>query len=80
MPCVRIATGLWARGKEPALMEAVQSAPVAAVRLPEGDRDVVLDLYGEDRRIVLIEPPPGNRGVMRGIPAPEAEPGSRIDA
>lgn len=127
MPCVRIATGLWARGQEAALIEAVQSALVAAFRLPEGDRDVVLDLYGEDRRIVpagrsdrymrveiigiaarsaeakralylaivdnlerlgvprresrivLIEPPPENWGVMGGIPASEAELGFRID-
>lgn len=52
MPCVRIATGLWAAGQEMALIDAVQSALVAAFRLPEGDRDVVVDLYGEGRRIV----------------------------
>jgi len=34
------------------LIEAVQTALVAAFRIPEGDRDVVLDLYGENRRIV----------------------------
>ena len=52
MPCVRIATGKWAAGTEMKLIEAVQSALVAAFRIPEGDRDVVLDLYGENRRIV----------------------------
>jgi phenylpyruvate tautomerase PptA (4-oxalocrotonate tautomerase family) len=52
MPCVRIATGLWAQGQEAALIAAVQSALVSAFRIPEGDRDVVLDLYGEARRIV----------------------------
>ena len=52
MPCVRIATGMWAAGSEMALIEAVQSALVAAFRIPEGDRDVVLDLYSDNRRIV----------------------------
>lgn len=52
MPCVRIATGLWATGSEMKLIEAVQAALVAAFRLPKGDRDVVLDLYDDNRRIV----------------------------
>ena len=52
MPCVRIATGLWATGVEMKLIEAVQSALVSAFQIPEGDRDVVLDLYDENRRIV----------------------------
>jgi phenylpyruvate tautomerase PptA (4-oxalocrotonate tautomerase family) len=52
MPCVRIATGVWAAGLEMKLIEAVQSALVAAFRIPEGDRDVVLDLYSENRRVV----------------------------
>jgi hypothetical protein len=52
MPCVRIATGLWATGQETQLIEAVQSALVSAFRIPEGDRDVVLDLYPENRRVV----------------------------
>ncbi|MGE0726102.1 MAG: tautomerase family protein [Alphaproteobacteria bacterium] len=52
MPCVRISTGLWAVGREAALIAAVQSALVGAFRIPEGDRDVVLDLYGEERRLV----------------------------
>jgi phenylpyruvate tautomerase PptA (4-oxalocrotonate tautomerase family) len=52
MPCVRIATGRWAAGMEMALIEAVQAALVSAFRIPDGDRDVVLDLYDERRRIV----------------------------
>src|SRR3954466_14396097 len=52
MPCVRIATGVWAAGSEMKLIEAVQSALVAAFRILERDRDVVLDLYEENRRIV----------------------------
>ena len=52
MPCVRIATGSWAQGMEMALIEAVQSALVSAFRIPEWDRDVVLDLYDQNRRIV----------------------------
>ena len=52
MPCVRIATGEWAAGSELKLIEAVQSALVAPFRIPEGDCDLVLDLYGENRRIV----------------------------
>ena len=52
MPCARIATGAWAAGSEMKLIEAVQSALVDAFKIPAGDRDVVLDLYGENRRIV----------------------------
>ena len=52
MPCVRIATGKWAEGLEIELMEAVQSALVSAFKIPESDRDVVLDLYEESRRLV----------------------------
>jgi phenylpyruvate tautomerase PptA (4-oxalocrotonate tautomerase family) len=52
MPYVRIATGTWAAGFEMKLIEAVQSALVAAFRIPEADRDVVLDLYDRNRRIV----------------------------
>lgn len=52
MPCVRIATGKWAVGSEMKLIEAVQTALVSAFKIPEWDRDVVLDLYDENRRIV----------------------------
>jgi hypothetical protein len=51
MPCVRIATGKWAIGSEIKLIEAVQSAIVAAFQIREADRDVVLDLYDENRRM-----------------------------
>lgn len=54
MPCVRIATGKWAVGTEMKLIEAVQAALVSAFRIPEWDRDVVLDLYDGNRRIVSI--------------------------
>lgn len=52
MPCVRIATGLWATGSETMLLEAVQAALVSAFKIPEWDRDVVIDLYDERRRLV----------------------------
>jgi phenylpyruvate tautomerase PptA (4-oxalocrotonate tautomerase family) len=52
MPCVRITTGKWGEGLEIELMEAVQSALVSAFKIPESDRDVVLDLYEESRRLV----------------------------
>jgi phenylpyruvate tautomerase PptA (4-oxalocrotonate tautomerase family) len=54
MPCVRIATGSWAAGSEMKLIEAVQSALIAAFRIPQSDRDVVLDLYDKNRRIVAM--------------------------
>ncbi|MET0407650.1 MAG: tautomerase family protein [Hyphomicrobium sp.] len=41
--------GSWS---EMELIEAVQSAIVAAFGIPEIDRDVALDLYDQDRRIV----------------------------
>ena len=53
MPCVRIATGKWALGAERQLMEAVQEALVSAFRIPQRDRDVVLDVYDETRRLVV---------------------------
>jgi phenylpyruvate tautomerase PptA (4-oxalocrotonate tautomerase family) len=52
LPCVRISTGLWAKGCEMRLIEAVQAALVSAFRIPEGDRDIVLDLYDPEWRIV----------------------------
>lgn len=52
MPCVRIATGTWAVGIEMQLIEAVQAALVSAFKIPEADRDVVLDLYDANRRII----------------------------
>ena len=52
MPCARIATGTWAVGIEMKLIDAVQSALISAFRIAEWDRDVVLDLYDANRRIV----------------------------
>jgi hypothetical protein len=46
---------MWAQGSELQLMEAVQRALVASFRIPENDRDVVLDLYDPMRRLL----PPG---------------------
>jgi len=52
MPSTTIITGEWARDEEMTLIEAVQSAFVAALKTPEWDRDIVVDLYGAGRRIV----------------------------
>lgn len=52
MPSTRIATGTWAIGREREVLEAVQSALVEGLRIPAWDRDVTLDLYGPDRRLV----------------------------
>jgi phenylpyruvate tautomerase PptA (4-oxalocrotonate tautomerase family) len=51
MPSTRITTGKWAEGSEPQIIEAVQSALVASLRIPDWDRDVVLDLHGDRTRI-----------------------------
>jgi phenylpyruvate tautomerase PptA (4-oxalocrotonate tautomerase family) len=53
MPSTRIVTGSWARGSERKVIEAVQSALVSALKLPEKDRDVVIDTYDETSRIVM---------------------------
>jgi phenylpyruvate tautomerase PptA (4-oxalocrotonate tautomerase family) len=52
MPSTNIITGEWARGREREIIEAVQSAFHAAIKTPEWDRDIVLDLYDDKRRIV----------------------------
>jgi phenylpyruvate tautomerase PptA (4-oxalocrotonate tautomerase family) len=52
MPSTQIMTGDWARGREMELIEAVQSTFVTAIKTPEWDRDVVVDLYDGARRIV----------------------------
>lgn len=51
MPSTWIATGEWIAGRERAMIEAVQSALVASLELPEWDREIVLDTYPEHRRI-----------------------------
>jgi phenylpyruvate tautomerase PptA (4-oxalocrotonate tautomerase family) len=52
MPSTNITTGEWARGRELDLIEAVQAAFHTAIKTPEWDRDIVLDLYDTKRRIV----------------------------
>jgi phenylpyruvate tautomerase PptA (4-oxalocrotonate tautomerase family) len=52
MPSTRISTGLWARSRAPEVLEAVQAALVEALKIPETDRDVVLDVYDPSHRII----------------------------
>jgi phenylpyruvate tautomerase PptA (4-oxalocrotonate tautomerase family) len=52
MPSTRIATGAWARGRESDIIESVQSALLTSLKVPDWDRDIVLDLYDDKRRIV----------------------------
>jgi len=42
----------WAKGREASVLEAVQNALLSALKIPGYDRDIVLDLYDPDRRIV----------------------------
>lgn len=52
MPVTRIVTGDWARGREIEVIEAVQSAMLATLKIPDWDRDVTVDTYDETQRIV----------------------------
>jgi hypothetical protein len=52
MPSTRVATGEWAKGQEPEIIEAVQAALLTSLKVPDWDRDIVLDLYDDKRRIV----------------------------
>lgn len=52
MPSTRVSTGVWARSCGPELLEAVQAALVEGLKIPETDRDVVLDIFDETRRII----------------------------
>ncbi|EIG61354.1 tautomerase family protein [Bradyrhizobium sp. WSM1253] len=52
MPSTRITTGGWARGSEQEIIKAVQSALLSALKIPEYDRDVVLDISDAAARIV----------------------------
>lgn len=52
MPSTRITTGTWARGREATIIEAVQAALLTSLKIPDYDRDVVIDLYDEASRIV----------------------------
>jgi hypothetical protein len=51
MPTTRIVTGEWARERELEVIEAVQSAMLSALEIPDWDRDIVIDLYDERRRV-----------------------------
>lgn len=52
MPSTRISTGTWARTRGNEILEAVQAALVEGLKIPEGDRDVVLDIHDEQHRII----------------------------
>jgi hypothetical protein len=52
MPSTRIVTGEWAKGRESEIIEAVQASLSASLKVPDWDRDVVLDLYNDKRRII----------------------------
>ncbi|SDG41791.1 Tautomerase enzyme [Bradyrhizobium sp. Rc2d] len=52
MPSTRITVGGWARGSEPEVIEAVQSALLSTLKIPDYERDVVLDIYDAAARIV----------------------------
>jgi len=64
MPSTRILTGSWARGSEARVIEAVQAALLSALKLPDDDRDIVLDLY---------------EGRCRAVPAGRSERYTRIE-
>lgn len=52
LPSTRITTGTWARNNKGEIIEAVQSALLSALEIPDYDRDVVLDVYDVAARIV----------------------------
>ena len=52
MPSTRIATGEWAKGRELEIIAAIQASLNTSLKVPDWDRDIVLDLYGDKRRIV----------------------------
>jgi len=52
MPSTRVSTGLWAETRSQEVLEAVQAALIEGLKIPETDRDVVLDIYDPSRRIV----------------------------
>ncbi len=45
-------TGAWARGREMDLIDAVQSAFLTAIKTPEWDRDIIVELFDKNCRIV----------------------------
>jgi Tautomerase enzyme len=52
MPSTRLTTGTWVRGSEMKVIKAVQAALLSSLKLPDDDRDIVLDVYEADTRIV----------------------------
>jgi phenylpyruvate tautomerase PptA (4-oxalocrotonate tautomerase family) len=52
MPSTRITTGAWARDREAAVIEAVQAGLLRGLKVPDWDRDVVIDVCDTARRIV----------------------------
>jgi phenylpyruvate tautomerase PptA (4-oxalocrotonate tautomerase family) len=52
MPSARIETGDWAAGREREVIEAVQAALAGALKLPDWDRDIVLQVHSASTRIV----------------------------
>ena len=52
MPSTRIITGDWAHGRKMELIQAIQSALLSAIKIPDWDRDIVVELYEGHRRIV----------------------------
>ena len=52
MPSTRIITGGWAKGRESEIIEPVQASLSASLNVPDWDRDIVLDLYNDKRRII----------------------------
>jgi hypothetical protein len=59
MPSSRIATGEWARGREIELTEALQDALERSIKIPDWDRDIVVDIYSGNQRIT-----PPNRSAL----------------
>jgi hypothetical protein len=52
MPSTWITTGTWVRGAEEKVIEAVQAALLVSLKIPDYDRDIVLDVYEAPMRIV----------------------------
>jgi phenylpyruvate tautomerase PptA (4-oxalocrotonate tautomerase family) len=44
MPSTRITTGIWARGSERKIIDAVLAALLSSLKIPDYDSDVVLDV------------------------------------
>jgi hypothetical protein len=51
MPSSRIVTGEWARGRETELISALQDALQSSIKIPDWDRDIVVDIYRDNERI-----------------------------